>query len=488
MRRQSGPTSAAISVLDRRPIEDLTCGSAHRPRRVPGSTDRFDRDEGNTRPMRGIVSIAGYVPYRRLQRSAVAAGVRHGRRQGHPIGGLPRRGHHHHGRGGGPPGPALGARRGARAPLVRHRHARLPRQDQRRRHPRRPPAAVRRGRLRLRRRAALGDRAPCVRPAPPAPGTTLVVMADLRDGLPTSATSRPAATAAAALLVGRRRTGHAGDRRVPGRGLGQRRVPRPLAGRRATGGRSCGRSGSARPATSPSAPRPGSRASKAAGRRPPTRSTGWRSPACTPGRSKALGRKLGVGDGAVADDLASTVGQTGTAHPALVLASHARAGRHRARWLAVVVAGRRRRRRSSSGPPTASGRVAPGPTRWPTRSPRGADLAYGKFLTWRGMVTPEPPRRPEPQRVSASAAWRSEDWKFGFVGSRDRTSRRRAPAAGPGLDEGRSLRRHGARRPMADTDGHHRHLHHRPDGLLPEPADRLRRRSTSTAAGGSRSS
>ena len=37
------------------------------------------------------------------------------------------------------------------------------------------------------------------------------------------------------------------------------------------------------------------------------------------------------------------------------------------------------------------------------------------------MVTPEPPRRPEPQRVSATAAWRSEEWKFGFVGSRDRT-------------------------------------------------------------------
>ena len=52
----------------------------------------------------------------------------------------------------------------------------------------------------------------------------------------------------------------------------------------------------------------------------------------------------------------------------------------------------------------------------------GADLSYGKFLSWRGMVTTEPPRRPEPQRVSASAAWRNEDWKFGFVGSRDRAS------------------------------------------------------------------
>ena len=50
------------------------------------------------------------------------------------------------------------------------------------------------------------------------------------------------------------------------------------------------------------------------------------------------------------------------------------------------------------------------------------DLSYGTFLTWRGMVTPEPPRRPEPARVSSSAAWRNEAWKFGFVGSQDRTS------------------------------------------------------------------
>jgi uncharacterized OB-fold protein len=52
----------------------------------------------------------------------------------------------------------------------------------------------------------------------------------------------------------------------------------------------------------------------------------------------------------------------------------------------------------------------------------GADLPYGRFLTWRGMVTPEPPRRPEPPRVSSTAAWRNEAWKFGFVGSRDRSS------------------------------------------------------------------
>ncbi len=52
----------------------------------------------------------------------------------------------------------------------------------------------------------------------------------------------------------------------------------------------------------------------------------------------------------------------------------------------------------------------------------GGALPYGKFLSWRGMVTVEPPRRPEPARVSASAAGRSEDWKFGFVGSREQSN------------------------------------------------------------------
>jgi uncharacterized OB-fold protein len=35
------------------------------------------------------------------------------------------------------------------------------------------------------------------------------------------------------------------------------------------------------------------------------------------------------------------------------------------------------------------------------------------------MLPVEPPRRPEPQRVSGAAAGRTEDWKFAFVGGRD---------------------------------------------------------------------
>jgi uncharacterized OB-fold protein len=51
---------------------------------------------------------------------------------------------------------------------------------------------------------------------------------------------------------------------------------------------------------------------------------------------------------------------------------------------------------------------------------RRAPVTYGKFLSWRNMVDVEPPNRPTPNRPSSAAAARSTDWKFGFVGSRDR--------------------------------------------------------------------
>jgi uncharacterized OB-fold protein len=37
-------------------------------------------------------------------------------------------------------------------------------------------------------------------------------------------------------------------------------------------------------------------------------------------------------------------------------------------------------------------------------------------------VTLEPPRRPEPERISASVSGRTEEWKYAFVGSRDHES------------------------------------------------------------------
>lgn len=56
-----------------------------------------------------------------------------------------------------------------------------------------------------------------------------------------------------------------------------------------------------------------------------------------------------------------------------------------------------------------------------------SDLPYSTFLTWRGQLHREPPRRPEPERVAAPAAQRGEDWKFGFVGSRCECGTRHLP-------------------------------------------------------------
>jgi hydroxymethylglutaryl-CoA synthase len=134
---------------------------------------------------------------------------------------------------------------------------------------------------------------------------------------------------------------------------------------------------------------------------------------------KALGRQLGVKAGALNDDLTATVGQTGAAHPGLVLASMVEQSGP-GEVIAVVSL--------ADGADVLVFRTTDALASWSPRSTvadqiaRATDLPYGKFLSWRGMVTIEPPRRPEPARVSSTAAWRNEGWKFGFVGSQDRTT------------------------------------------------------------------
>lgn len=50
----------------------------------------------------------------------------------------------------------------------------------------------------------------------------------------------------------------------------------------------------------------------------------------------------------------------------------------------------------------------------------GRSLRYATYLTWRGLLDREPPRRPEPDRPAAPPSARSEGWKFAFVGTRCR--------------------------------------------------------------------
>lgn len=40
------------------------------------------------------------------------------------------------------------------------------------------------------------------------------------------------------------------------------------------------------------------------------------------------------------------------------------------------------------------------------------------YLSWRGLLELEPPRRPEPERAAAPPAGRNSPWKFGFAGTR----------------------------------------------------------------------
>lgn len=131
---------------------------------------------------------------------------------------------------------------------------------------------------------------------------------------------------------------------------------------------------------------------------------------------RSLTPRLRAENAQVVDDLGSVVGNTGAAHPALLLASALDAAGPGEVVALVVLA---------DGADVFLFRTTEAIARWrPTRTvasqvAAGGPVAYGKFLAWRQMVTFEPPRRPEPVRVSSPAAARRLPWKFGFVGSRD---------------------------------------------------------------------
>ncbi|MFM8972995.1 MAG: OB-fold domain-containing protein, partial [Actinomycetota bacterium] len=134
---------------------------------------------------------------------------------------------------------------------------------------------------------------------------------------------------------------------------------------------------------------------------------------------RGITARLGATNAVTVDDLAATVGNTGTAHPALLLASALETAEP-GQVIALVVL--------ADGVDVIVVRATPAiagfrPARTvATQIGNGAPLPYGKFLSWRGAVTLEPPRRPEPDRISASVAGRTEEWKYSFTGSRDRAS------------------------------------------------------------------
>jgi 3-hydroxy-3-methylglutaryl CoA synthase/uncharacterized OB-fold protein len=266
---------------------------------------------------------------------------------------------------------------------------------------------------------ALRSGAGALRAALTGTGTTLVVSADLRDGLPTSADESAGGDAGAAVLVG----GDDGDGAAPllATYLGGASVTDEFLDRWRTPGDTRSRVWEERfgetryvPLGTAAWTRALDDAGLSAADVDRVVVTGMHGRAAT-----AVTRALKVGEGAADDGLGTTVGQAGTAHPLLVLA--ALVERAAPGEVVAVVA-------LADGADAFVFRVTDHRASWSpaetvdAQVAAGADLPYGKFLSWRGMVTPEPPRRPEPSRVSSSAAWRSEEWKFGFVASQDRSS------------------------------------------------------------------
>jgi hydroxymethylglutaryl-CoA synthase len=130
---------------------------------------------------------------------------------------------------------------------------------------------------------------------------------------------------------------------------------------------------------------------------------------------RAAAGKLGAKS--VADNLDAVVGNTGAAHFGLVLADVLDKAEPGTTIAVVVLADgvdvllfRTTDAIASFSPAKSVG----------DQIERRALVSYGKFLSWRNMVDVEPPNRPTPNRPSSAAAARSTDWKFGFVGSRDR--------------------------------------------------------------------
>ncbi|MCU0269643.1 MAG: OB-fold domain-containing protein [Acidimicrobiales bacterium] len=165
---------------------------------------------------------------------------------------------------------------------------------------------------------------------------------------------------------------------------------------------------------------------------------------------RSVAGKVGAGTGGVVDDLTTAIGNPGAAQPSLLLTSlleQAEPGQVvalvvLADGVDVLVFRTTEALAAHRSLRTLEAQVAAGRD----------DLPYLKFLSWKGMVTLQPPNRPEPNRASASAAARNEDWKFGFVGSRDRgTGAVHLPPArvsyqGGALDDMEPL-------PMADAQG-----------------------------------
>ncbi|MCL4422726.1 MAG: OB-fold domain-containing protein [Actinobacteria bacterium] len=123
---------------------------------------------------------------------------------------------------------------------------------------------------------------------------------------------------------------------------------------------------------------------------------------------------------ALADDLTKAIGNTGTAHQGLVLASVLDSAAPGALVLAVSLADGVEAtvlRVSEQIDDYRNSRSARATVASQLGSAKG-DLSYMTFITWRERFHREPPRRPEPTPPASPPSARHDPWKFAFTASR----------------------------------------------------------------------
>ena len=242
---------------------------------------------------------------------------------------------------------------------------------------------------------------------------TMAVLADIRTGLPGSAEERDGGDGAAAFVFG-----SGADMPVLAEIIGQGSATAEFLDRWRTPGAAASRVWEERfgeQAYGPLAEAAVADALKQAG--------------LTPGQvdhlivaglhARAVSRTIRVVGGpaeAVADNLVASIGNAGTAQPGILLADVLdRAGPDETVLLVVLADGATAfalrttaALTSHRQPQPVAAQIAAGSTA----------LEYATFLSWRGFLDREPPRRPDPDPVAAPPAQRRADWKFGLVAAK----------------------------------------------------------------------
>ncbi len=127
-------------------------------------------------------------------------------------------------------------------------------------------------------------------------------------------------------------------------------------------------------------------------------------------------RAAGMPAEAVADNRAGRIGNAGTAQPGILLADVLdRAGPGETVLLVVLADGAFALALRTTQALASHRRAQPVAAQIAAGS---TALDYATFLSWRGFLDREPPRRPDPDPVAAPPSWRRTGWKFGLVAAK----------------------------------------------------------------------